>query len=132
MTEFKGDKRTKEYKDWKQSKGLGDSVEKVLKATGVDKVAKFLLGEDCGCDTRKEILNKLFPYKTECLNEEEHEYLEYFFKVQRNKVTSIEQKKLLLIYNRVFNTNKKGSSCAPCVKSMVNELDKLYKNYKTE
>ena len=121
-----------------KSKGLGDDVEKILNNGLLKPIVKSLKGllwkdsEDCGCDTRKEILNKLFPYKTECLNEEEHEYLEYFFKVQRNKVTSIEQKKLLLIYNRVFNTNKKGSSCAPCVRSMVNELDKLYKNYKTE
>jgi hypothetical protein len=42
-----------------KSKGLGDSVEKVLQATKVDKVAKFVLGEDCNCDKRKEFLNKL-------------------------------------------------------------------------
>ncbi len=29
-----------------ESKGLGDTVEKVLEATGVAKVAKWLLGED--------------------------------------------------------------------------------------
>ena len=64
------DKRTKEYKEWKankekedeaSSKGLGDSVEKVLKATGVSDVVKFIAGEDCGCDERKEKLNDLVP-----------------------------------------------------------------------
>ena len=30
-------------------KGLGDSIEKVFKKTGIDKVAKKVLGEDCGC-----------------------------------------------------------------------------------
>ena len=40
-----------------KSKGLGDSVEKILKATGIDKVAKKVLGDDCGCDKRKEALN---------------------------------------------------------------------------
>ena len=47
----------------KQSEGLGDTVEKVFKATGIDKVAKFILGEDCGCEERKAKLTEL---KSEC------------------------------------------------------------------
>lgn len=50
-----------------KSKGLGDTVEKITKATGIDKVVKITtkaLGiEDCGCDARKEALNKLVTYK---------------------------------------------------------------------
>ena len=42
-----------------KSKGLGDSIEKVTKATGIDKAVKFIAGEDCGCDKRKEFLKKL-------------------------------------------------------------------------
>ena len=49
-----------------KSKGLGDTIEKITKATGikniVDKVNK-LRGKDCGCKKRKSKLNKLFPYK---------------------------------------------------------------------
>ena len=131
MKEFKGDKRTKEYKQWKaeQSKGLGDTIEKVLKATGIDKVAKFILGEDCGCDERKAKLNKMFPYKTECLQEQEHEYLKDFFSVRRNVITAKQQGELIVIYNRVFNEKREGSNCAPCVKSMINELDRVFKEY---
>jgi len=48
-----------------QSKGLGDSIEKFTKATGikkaVDTVAK-IAGKGCGCNKRKDILNKAFPY----------------------------------------------------------------------
>ena len=48
-----------------ESKGLGDTVEKFTKATGikavVEKVAKAT-GKDCGCNKRKETLNKVFPY----------------------------------------------------------------------
>jgi len=48
-----------------KSKGLGDSIEKITKATGikkvVDKVAKAT-GKDSGCGKRKETLNRLFPY----------------------------------------------------------------------
>ena len=45
-----------------KSEGLGDSIEKFTKATGIKKAVEIILGEDCGCDKRKEILNKKFPY----------------------------------------------------------------------
>ena len=48
-----------------ESKGLGDTVEKFTKATGiktiVDKVSQGL-NVPCGCQQRKEKLNELFPY----------------------------------------------------------------------
>lgn len=50
-----------------KSKGLGDTIEKITKATGikqtVDAIAKALDIDDCGCEARKEALNKIFPYK---------------------------------------------------------------------
>ena len=52
----------------RKAQGLGDTIENVLQATGIDKVAKFILGEDCGCDERQEKLNSLFSYqKPNCL-----------------------------------------------------------------
>ena len=45
-----------------ESKGLGDSIEKFTKATGIKKMVGKLPG-DCGCKKRKEALNKAFPYK---------------------------------------------------------------------
>jgi len=49
----------------KPSRGLGDTVEKITTATGVkavvDTVSK-VTGKDCGCNKRKDKLNKLFPY----------------------------------------------------------------------
>ena len=51
----------------KKSKGLGDSIEKITKATGVksivDVVNKARGVKDCGCGKRKKALNKMFPYK---------------------------------------------------------------------
>jgi len=71
----------------KKSKGLGDSIEKVTKATGIDKLVKFVAGEDCGCDKRKESLNKLFPYNNgvQCLEESEYKTLKDWFDQKRNK-----------------------------------------------
>ena len=46
-----------------ESKGLGDSIEKITKATGIKKVVEKVTGEkDCGCKKRREALNKRFPY----------------------------------------------------------------------
>ena len=47
----------------KESKGLGDSIEKITIKTGIKSLVKKLLGKDCGCKERKEKLNKSFPYK---------------------------------------------------------------------
>lgn len=48
------------------SQGLGDTIAKITHATGLDKVAdtvaKALGQEDCGCNKRREALNKLVPY----------------------------------------------------------------------
>ncbi len=46
-----------------KSKGLGDTIEKIAKVTGIKKIVTKTVGNDCGCDDRKEFLNKKFPYK---------------------------------------------------------------------
>mgnify|MGYP003121701817 FL=1 len=44
-----------------KSKGLGDSIEKFTKATGIKKLADKIPG-GCGCSKRKDKLNQMFPY----------------------------------------------------------------------
>lgn len=112
-----------------KSKGLGDTVAKITKATGIKKAVKFIAGEDCGCDQRQERLNKLFPYKTECLQESEYKYLKTFFASLKDRITSEQQKEILKINNRVFHQKRKPTSCTPCIKEVINGLRKLYDNY---
>ena len=53
------------YMEKKKSKGLGDSIEKITKATGIKKVVDTvskIVKKDCGCGERKDTLNRLFPY----------------------------------------------------------------------
>ena len=49
-----------------ESKGLGDTIDKITTSTGVKKVvkaaAKAVGVEDCGCDKRRDTLNRVFPY----------------------------------------------------------------------
>jgi hypothetical protein len=47
------------------SKGLGDTIEKITTATGIKSVVGSIsksLKKPCGCNKRKEALNKKFPY----------------------------------------------------------------------
>ena len=50
-----------------KSKGLGDSIEKFTKFSGIKSFANMAttaIGKKaCGCKKRKEALNKMFPYK---------------------------------------------------------------------
>lgn len=51
------------------SKGLGDDVEKITHSLGLDefakKIATMMGKDDCGCQKRKEFLNRIVPYKIE-------------------------------------------------------------------
>ena len=138
------DKRSKdyrEYKEWKALKasynelkesvsnkpeGLGDTIAKVTGAIGLDKAVKAIVGEDCGCDERKDKLNKIFKYrKLECVNEEDFAYLTNFFKGNPSKVTHSQKIRLIGIYNFAFNQNEKlTTTCSPCISRVMKNLKK--------
>jgi hypothetical protein len=42
-------------------KGLGDTIERFTKSTGIKRMADKIPG-GCGCEKRKNKLNELFPY----------------------------------------------------------------------
>lgn len=116
-----------------KSEGLGDTVEKVLEVTGVAKVAKWLLGEDCGCDDRKAKLNELFPYKKPlCLEESEYNWLQEWFNKKTDIVRPTEQVEMFKIHSRVFQVRNELTSCPSCVAERVNDLRKVYNQYKEE
>ena len=69
MVALRGDHLLK-FNYMQKSKGLGDSIEKFTKITGIKSFTQVLnksgiLGKkkDCGCNKRKDQLNKAFPYK---------------------------------------------------------------------
>ena len=116
-----------------QSEGLGDTVEKVLEVTGIAKVAKWLLGEDCGCDERKAKLNQIFPYKKPlCLEENEFSYLDEWFRKNTDVVRPIEQIELFKIHSRVFQVRNELTSCPTCVAERIADLRKVYNQYKSD
>ncbi len=116
-----------------KSKGLGDTIAKITEATGIDKLVKFIAGEDCGCDERKEKLNKLFPYaKPLCLTEDEFNTLDVYFKQNTNTLTSDEQTSLIAINNRVLSQKLTFSTCSSCLRELVSKLRVIYNEYSPE
>ena len=117
----------------KRSKGFGDTVAKFTEATGIDKLVNFIAGEDCGCEARKEKLNKLFPYRTpECLTQSEHEQLTNLLPKMTVRVKPSEQLQFLKVYNRVFKTNEQPTSCASCLNDMLRKIKQVYNAYENE
>ena len=94
----------------KQSKGLGDTFAKVTKATGIDKVVKAVSGDDCGCDKRKERLNKLIPYRLklkQCLTDKQSVWFKEFLTRRTLTIKSKDVTELENIYSYLFNCKYK-------------------------
>ena len=128
------DKRTKEYKEWKKqqpAEGLGDVVEKITEATGIKSAVNWLAGADCGCDERKEKMNKLrFRKQPLCLNESEYSFLSSFFSNYDGRVDQSANYELAKIYARIFE--KRGvqpTSCSSCIKQRVKDLREVFDTY---
>jgi hypothetical protein len=111
-----------------KSKGLGDSIEKFTEKTGIKKIVKKVLGEDCGCDERKKTLNKLFPYARPFTSDELKIYKQVLPSLKKGNINRNEQITLVKIYNKVFNSNKKLTSCVSCIQQTLAKLAKVYVN----
>ena len=111
--------------------GLGDVVEAITEVTGIKKAVKFLAGEDCGCDERKEKMNKLrFRKQPLCLNESEYSFLSSFFSNYDGRVDQSANYELAKIYARIFE--KRGvqpTSCSSCIKQRVKDLREVFDTY---
>ena len=114
----------------KKSKGLGDSIAKITKATGIDKLAKKVLGEDCGCEERRKKLNQMFPAFKNIRQFTEDElkiYDEVIPLIEKKGNITREQKPIVnALYKGVFGNNPQWKSCSPCNKQIMNNLKKVY------
>jgi hypothetical protein len=87
-----------------KAKGLGDTIEQITEATGIKTAVKAVFGDDCGCEARKDKLNKLFPYsrQPECLNEDEIQYLSSGV-LRKRQLNHDQRVRIAEIHARVFN-----------------------------
>ena len=115
----------------KQSKGLGDSIERITKATGIKKVVDKIsevTGIPCKCEERKKALNKLYPYSRPFTEDELSIYESVLPRLKSGTITGSAQAILVKLYNKVFNANKKPSGCSSCVQQTLAKLAKVYVN----
>ena len=123
-------KTTKKRTTKKKSEGLGDTIEKITEATGIKAAVKWLAGDDCGCEERKNKLNNLFRYKKPlCLQEDEYKWLSEWYGIDRQVMKPSEQRKMLEIYNRVFTAKQQATNCASCLREINTNMHKVYKTY---
>jgi hypothetical protein len=116
----------------KKEEGLGDTVENLLKLTGISKLVNFVAGEDCGCEERKQKLNELFPYRqVKCLTEDEYTYLTESKVLTKQTLKPSEQDAILKIYNRIFGVSKEPTSCVTCWMEIMNKMNKVFNEYQT-
>jgi hypothetical protein len=119
----------------KNAQGLGDTIEQITEVTGIKKVVELfssVTGIDCGCDERKSKLNKLFPYNSNinCLTEKDYNALTELIAPSKTTLTPEEQNAISEIYFNVFNYRLQLSSCGSCWAGKVEELRKVYNEYK--
>ena len=146
LENYKGDKRSREYKELKklaelesQSNGVGDTIEKVLRFTGVKQVIEFVAGKDClPCDERRKALNAILPYgeakQMRWFTSEELAEYETFRDNRKKDSWSAEQVTLLFklyaeIFNRRYNIKRMCGSCmgtANILKKVTLDLDRIY------
>ena len=115
----------------KKNKGLGDTIAKITKATGIDKLAKKVLGEDCNkCEERRKKLNQLFPHFKNIRQFTEDElkiYDEVIPLIEKTNNITREQKPIInALYKGVFGNNPQWKSCSPCNKRIMDNLKKVY------
>ena len=126
-------KKNETRRKFTESQGLGDTIQKLTKATGIEALVKFIGGDDCGCKERQEKLNKIFPYrKPLCMTEGEYDWWTHFKKVNDTTLAPMEANKIAEMWSRIFQSKvvKKPCSCNPKAwQEMINELSKVYDTY---
>ena len=115
-----------------KSKGLGDKIAAVTKATGIEKVVKTFFGEDCGCDERRDRLNKMFPSRSITqMDEGQYTFFKDVLQPAYRGHQTLKGKDsdfFYQMYNDIFGKNQKKTKCTSCNKNMYIELLKVYES----
>jgi len=110
----------------KKSKGLGDTVEKITEATGIKKIVEAIT-DDCGCQERKERLNRLFPYSLTMTEEQKKLWKERIEPEYDKGIISADTQKLAnQMYIDVLRMKARFTRCGSCVDTRMQRLREAY------
>ena len=108
-------------------------IESITEATGIKAAVEWfseVTGVDCGCDARKEKLNKLFPIKQpHCLEQSEYIFLGTI--LSKHKLTAVEREEIARIHARTFQHKMiVPCTCSPKLwGAWIRDLQNLYDTY---
>ena len=109
-----------------ESKGLGDKIAKLTKATGIDKLVHKVV-EDCGCDERQKKLNEMFPGRNVAMEKgDAKRWKDMQPAIERGRLNRAQTRVMYDIYNRTFNAAAKVCNCTGKNASMVKKLQRAY------
>lgn len=116
----------------RKPKGLGDVIENITESTGIKKVVdkvSEMTGVDCGCNKRKEWLNKKFKFKANCLTDYEIETWRNFNAKDKKVLTYNDQLYIVDMLKKGYNMSVAPcSSCgASAWKRYIEMIDELVK-----
>jgi len=113
-----------------KDQGLGDKIAAVTKATGIEKIVKTFFGDDCGCDERRDRLNKMFPSrKVNMMDAEQRKFFEEEIMMRYKKSQNLTRHvgdAFYKLYEDLLNKKKSRTTCTSCNKNMYIELLKIY------
>jgi len=98
--------------------GLGDVVKVVTNFLGIETCPK--------CEERRQELNKWFPFLGQAneINEDEIEFIKYLKTLRQ--IESDVARKMLILYNKTFNSKTEYCSCPHIFIDCINKLYNLY------
>lgn len=113
----------------KRSRGIGDDLEKITKATGVEKVVKAIFGEDCGCDKRRDRLNKMFPHQEiKMMDADQKIFFEEIQKAYKRgqNLGKLHADKFYALFETLTGQKAQKTNCASCNRKTYQKLLKIY------
>jgi len=118
-------------------KGLGDSIEQITKATGIKSAVDWfsdVTGIDCGCDERKEALNRLVPYEVSCMELTDYDNWTAFRNRTNDSITKEDQLLIVHLHAKIFNHKKiTPCTCSPARwQEFIDQINKVYDSYEQE
>lgn len=116
-------------------KGIGDFIAKLTNFTGAKALVESVVGKDCGCDERQELMNEMLPFKVNKTDEDEKTLhskalsLAFIKSIQRKgRLTSEEHQLFWDMYRHYVNARKKNTSCGKCLINSMTELERILTN----
>lgn len=112
-----------------QVEGLGDAIDKVTTATGIKKVVKAVVGEDCGCEERRDRLNKKYPFLRDARMDEKQKGIWNNIIVpgwKRGRLEGGEASALTKLFLDFGISKPAWRRCGSCAKKALQEMQAVY------